>query len=58
MISLMSDGRWHHADELVDRISHRFSATIHILKPKGYRFEKRKVNAKQYEYRMIVEQSV
>jgi hypothetical protein len=54
----MSDGRWHHADELVDKVSHRFSATIHVLKPKGYRFEKRKVNAKQYEYRMIIEQSV
>jgi hypothetical protein len=53
-ISLMSDGCWHPANELVEKISHRFSATMHVLKKRGYHFEKRKVTAQQYEYKMTV----
>ncbi len=50
----MSDGCWHPANELVEKISHRFSATIHVLKNRGYHFEKRQVTAQQYEYKMTV----
>jgi hypothetical protein len=53
-ISLMPDGCWHPANELVEKISHRFSATMHVLKKRGYHFEKRKVIAQQYEYKMTV----
>jgi hypothetical protein len=53
-ISLMSDGCWHPANELVEKISHRFSATMHVLKKRGYNFEKRKVTAQRYEYKMTV----
>jgi hypothetical protein len=56
-ISLMSDGCWHPANELVEKISHRFSATMHVLKKRGYHFEKRKVTAQQYEYKMIVRET-
>ncbi len=54
MIALMSDGCWHPANELVEKISHRFSATKHVLEKRGYHFEKRKVIAQQYEYKMTV----
>jgi hypothetical protein len=53
-IALMSDGCWHPTNELVEKISHRFSATIHILKKRGYHFEKRKVTTQKYEYKMTV----
>jgi hypothetical protein len=56
-ISLMSDGCWHPANELVEKISHRFSATMHVLKKRGYHFEKRKVTAQQYEYKMTVRET-
>jgi hypothetical protein len=57
-IALMSDGCWHPAQELVEQISHRFSATMHVLKKRGYHFEKRKVTAHQYEYKMTVRESI
>ena len=40
MLQLMSDGAWHSKEELVDKISHRFSATMHTLKKQGHCFEK------------------
>ncbi|MEO0132917.1 MAG: hypothetical protein ABIK73_08325 [candidate division WOR-3 bacterium] len=48
----MSDGEWHSYDELVEKISHRFSATIHVLKKQGYNFEKRRIEGQRYEYRL------
>lgn len=54
MIELMSDGLWHSADELVESISHRFSATMHVLKKQGYEFQKRRVQGQKYEYRLVV----
>lgn len=53
MLQLMSDSAWHSKEELVDKISHRFSATMHILKKQGYRFERRHIQGQQYEYRLI-----
>jgi hypothetical protein len=54
MIALMSDNSWHPASELVEKISHRFSATMYVLKKRGYQFEMRKVTAQQNEYKMTV----
>lgn len=54
LLSLLSDGRWHPAEELVEKISHRFSATIYILKQRGYQIEKRRIEGQQHEYRLIL----
>jgi hypothetical protein len=59
MIALMSDGCWHLANELVEKISHRFSATKYVLTKRGYHFEVRfNVTAQQYEYKMTVRETV
>ncbi|MDX2239445.1 MAG: hypothetical protein NW224_02070 [Leptolyngbyaceae cyanobacterium bins.302] len=55
MLSIMSDGAWHPQEELVEKISHRFSATKHILSKRGYVFEKRWIEKQRYEYRLVVE---
>lgn len=52
MLQLMSDGAWHSKEELVDKISHRFSATMHTLKKQGYAFERRHIKGQWYEYRL------
>jgi hypothetical protein len=54
LLRLMSDGCWHSTEELVEKISHRFSATIHILKKEGYKFDKRRVEKHQHEYRLVI----
>lgn len=53
MLRLMSDGAWHSTDELISAVSHRFSATLYILKKRGYKFKKRPVGNRRYEYRLI-----
>jgi hypothetical protein len=52
----MSDGAWHPQVELIEKISHRFSATKHVLSKQGYKFEKRHIQGQQYEYRLVVHQ--
>ncbi len=58
LLRLMSDGRWHSTEELVEKISHRFSATMHVLKKQGYKFEKRRVEGQRHEYRLVVKSEV
>ncbi len=58
LLRLMSDGRWHSTEELVEKISHRFSATMHILKKQGYKFEKRRVEGQRHEYRLVIKSEV
>lgn len=53
MLELMSDGHWHSSDELVSKISHRFSATIHVLRKRGHQFEKRRLEGQKHEYRLV-----
>jgi hypothetical protein len=53
MLQLMSDACWHSKNELVEKISHRFSATMHILTKRGHQFEKRRIQGQEYEYRLI-----
>jgi len=56
MLQLMSDGEWHSTKELINEISHRFSATMHVLRQRGYEFEKRPLQGKQkYEYRLVIQ---
>jgi len=54
MLRLMSDSCWHSKNELVEKISHRFSATMHVLTKRGYQFEKRCIHGQQYEYRLVI----
>lgn len=54
LLRLMSDGCWHSAEELVETISHRFSATIHVLKRRGYKIDKRRLEGQQHEYRLEI----
>jgi hypothetical protein len=58
MLQLMSDGAWHSTKELVEKVSHRFSATKHVLSKRGYKFEKRRVEDQQHEYRLVVKPRV
>ena len=54
--TVLGDGNWHSTDELVQRVGHRFSATVHIaVKKRGYAIEKRRMtqNPRAFEYRWI-----
>jgi hypothetical protein len=55
MIRLMGDGNWHSSKELAEKISHRFSATKHVLVQRGYKFEMRRIQGQEYEYRLVIE---
>lgn len=51
---VMSDGNWHSTEELVEKVGHRFSATVHTaIKKHGYKIEKRRNSLKQFEYHML-----
>lgn len=54
LMLVLSDGSWHATEELVQAVSHRFSATIHVAKRRGDRIEKRRVDKNQFEYRLVV----
>ncbi|WP_242031130.1 hypothetical protein [Anabaena sp. FACHB-1237] len=54
----MSDGYWHPTEELVEKISHRFSATIYVLRKRGYIFEDRRIEGQRREWRLVVESQV
>ncbi|OBQ38517.1 MAG: hypothetical protein AN485_07545 [Anabaena sp. MDT14b] len=58
MLQLMSDGCWHSTEELVDKISHRFSATMYVLRKQGYVFEDRRIEGQRREWRLVVELQV
>lgn len=58
MLQLMSDGYWHPTEELVEKISHRFSATIYVLRKRGYIFEDRRIEGQRREWRLVVESQV
>lgn len=53
MLQLMADSKWHTQEELIEKISHRFSATVHVLKKQGYHVEKRRIHGQKYEYRLL-----
>lgn len=50
---VLSDGHWHSTAELVEKVGHRFSATLHTaIRKHGYKVEKRRNSLKQFEYQM------
>ncbi|WP_253274530.1 hypothetical protein [Nostoc sp. PCC 7107] len=51
----MSDGSWYSTEELVKKISHRFSATMYVLRKRGYIFEERRIEGQRREWRLVVE---
>uniref|UniRef100_A0A8J6ZPF4 Uncharacterized protein n=2 Tax=Desmonostoc muscorum TaxID=1179 RepID=A0A8J6ZPF4_DESMC len=55
MLRLMSDGSWYSTEELVKKISHRFSATMYVLRKRGYIFEDRRIEGQRREWRLVVE---
>ncbi len=54
LLMVLSDGSWHGTAELVESVGHRFSATIHVAKQRGYRIDKRRIDHNQFEYRLLV----
>jgi hypothetical protein len=58
LLALLRDGYWHSNDELVQEVEHRFSATMHVARQQGYRFEKRRVDRQQFEYRLLLDAGV
>ncbi len=58
LLALLRDGYWHSNDQLVQEVGHRFSATMHVAKQQGYRFEKRRVDRQQFEYRLLLDAGV
>ena len=51
---VLSDGKWHSTEELVEKVGHRFSATMHVaIKQHGYRIEKCRNSQKQFEYKLL-----
>lgn len=51
---VLQDGQWHSTAELVERVGHRFSAALHrAVKAQGWRIEKRRSDARTFEYRLV-----
>jgi hypothetical protein len=56
---VLADGDWHTAEELVQQVGHRFSATIHrAVKQRGCKIEKRRNDRNKFEYRMLIVRGV
>lgn len=53
LLLVLSDSKWHSTEELVQEVSHRFSATIHTAKQKGYQIDKRRIDREHFEYRLV-----
>lgn len=51
---VLADGDWHSTEELVQRVGHRFSATVHIaVRQRGYQIERRRSQGRMFEYRWV-----
>jgi hypothetical protein len=59
LMLVLSDGNWHTTEELVQKVGHRFSATIHIAIKKHFcKIEKRKDICNKFEWRMLTANKV
>lgn len=56
LLAVLRDMEWHSSDELVYKVSHRFSHTVFEARKKGYKIEKRKVAHNKFEWRMLAPQ--
>ncbi len=54
LMQVLADEEWHATEELVQKVGHRFSATVHVAKQRGHQIEKRRVDTTQFEYRLLV----
>ena len=52
LLSLMSDGRWHHIREL-NRLTYRYGARFWEMRKQGHEIEKRSVGTDEFEYRLL-----
>jgi hypothetical protein len=50
---VLGDGQWHSTSEMVEQVGHRFSATLHRAKQKGWEVEKRRADVQMFEYRLV-----
>lgn len=54
LTAVLVDGAWHSTEELVQRVGHRFSATVHIaVRQRGYQIERRRSQGRMFEYRWV-----
>lgn len=54
LAQVLADGQWHPTEELVERVGHRFSATLHqAIKRQGWQVEKRRADLRIFEYRLV-----
>lgn len=54
LAQVLGDGDWHSTKELVEEVGHRFSATLHrAVKEQGWQVEKRRSDARTFEYRLV-----
>ena len=54
MTQVLADGYWHSTGELVEAVGHRFSAVLHrAVKKHGWQVEKRRTDARTFEYRLL-----
>jgi hypothetical protein len=54
LTKVLNDGQWQAAAELVEQVGHRFLATLHrAVKEQGWQVEKRRSDARTFEYRLI-----
>ncbi len=51
LIEVLSDGEWHHSDELATKVSHRFGDAKHKAVKQGYPVERKDVG-KDHWYRL------
>lgn len=53
LAQVLGDGQWHSTSEMVEQVGHRFSATLHRAKQKGWQVEKRRAVEQMFEYRLV-----
>jgi hypothetical protein len=53
LAQVLGDGQWHSTSEMVEQVGHRFSATLHRAKQKGWEVEKRRADVQMFEYRLV-----
>jgi hypothetical protein len=52
LLAALSDGDWHWGDELANRVSWRFGATVHIARKKGYLIDQEQIG-RAHRYRLL-----
>lgn len=53
LLALLSDNKWHTANELTYTVGHRFGDAIHKARKLGYDIDKRTVNHNEFQYQCL-----